>query len=319
MEKFYFEVPSISRKNDAIEYINELNNYEEWLNKLQEDYTRIPNEEKVPTRTYFLVRSNDNKIVGMINIRLELNEKLRKYGGHVGYSIRPTERGKGYNKINLYLGLKVCKEHGIEKVLMDADKENPASWRTMEALGGINIKEFFDDEIEHCIVKDYEIDVTQSISNNSDTYEPMIEHITLRKYNNNDYTFVYELKRTAYKKYVEECYGAWIEEEQQKYFENFMSRVEEKAYIIQYDSKDIGFYNGEILNNGNYEIENICIIPEYQRKGIGTKILKDIIEKYNETNIEIQYFKQNPVGNLYERLGFEKYGENNFHYKMIKH
>ena len=68
-----------------------------------------------------------------------------------------------------------------------------------------------------------------------------------------------------------------------------------------------------------YGIENICIIPEYQRKGIGTKILKDIIEKYNETNIEIQYFKQNPVGNLYERLGFEKYGENNFHYKMIKH
>lgn len=198
MEKFYFEIPSISRKNDAIEYINEfykfnsningtgglqrfLNNYEEWLKKLQEDYTRIPNEEKVPARTYFLVRSNDNKIVGMINIRLELNEKLKKYGGHIGYSIRPTERGKGYNKINLYLGLKVCKEHGIEKVLMDADKENPASWRTMEALGGINIREFFDDEIEKCIVKDYEIDVTKSISNNSAIYEPMIEHRSSQK------------------------------------------------------------------------------------------------------------------------------------------
>ena len=198
MEKFYFEVPSISRKNDAIEYINEfykfnsningtgglqrfLNNYEEWLKKLQEDYTRIPNEEKVPARTYFLVRSNDNKIVGMINIRLALNEKLKKYGGHIGYSIRPTERGKGYNKINLYLGLKVCKEHGINKVFMDANKENPASWRTMEALGGINIREFFDDEIEKCIVKDYEIDVTKSISNNSAIYEPMIEHRSSQK------------------------------------------------------------------------------------------------------------------------------------------
>ena len=108
-------------------------------------------------------------------------KRLRKYGGHVGYSIRPTERGKGYNKINLYLGLKICKEYGIDKVLMDANKENPASWRTMEALGGINIREFFDDQIEHCIVKDYEIDVTQSIINNSAIYEPMIEHRSYQK------------------------------------------------------------------------------------------------------------------------------------------
>lgn len=78
--------------------------------KFQEDSSRIANEEKVPARTYFLIRCSDNKIIGMINIRLSLNEKLKKYGGHIGYSIRPTERGKGYNKINLYLGLKDCQE-----------------------------------------------------------------------------------------------------------------------------------------------------------------------------------------------------------------
>ena len=43
-----------------------------------------------------------------------------------------------------------------------------------------------------------------------------------------------------------------------------------------------------------------------------------MLEKYCDTNIEIQYFKQNPVGNLYERLGFEKSGETDFHYQMIK-
>lgn len=192
MEKFYFEVPGIERKEAAIEYINEfyeyksdingsgslhrfLDNYEGWLYKLEEDYTRIPNEEKVPSRTYFLVRSSDNKIVGMINIRLALNERLKKYGGHIGYSIRPTERGKGYNKINLYLGLKICKEHGIETVLMDADKDNPASWRTMEALGGVMVREFFDDENAHCIVRDYEINVNESIRNNWTVYESMIK------------------------------------------------------------------------------------------------------------------------------------------------
>lgn len=146
----------------------------------------------------------------------------------------------------------------------------------------------------------------------------MIESITLRKYTINDYQFVYEVKRNAYKKYVEECWGEWDEETQQKYFENFINQVKDNAYIIQYDNKDIGFYNGESLENGNYEIGNICIIPEYQGKGIGTKILKNMLEKYSDTNIEIQYFKQNPVGNLYERLGFEKSGETEFHYQMIK-
>lgn len=190
MEKFRLEEPTIERKCEAIEYINEfykykseingtgglqrfLDNYEGWLDKLEEDYKRIPSEEKVPARTYFLIRNDDNRIIGMINIRLALNEKLKKFGGHIGYSIRPTERGKGYNKINLYLGLKECQKYGIEKVFMDADKDNPASWRTMEALGGTNIREYFDEENTHCIVKDYEINVNESIKNNSAIYEPI--------------------------------------------------------------------------------------------------------------------------------------------------
>ena len=198
MEKFYFEVPPTSRKKDALSYINEfyeydskingvgglhryLDDYDGWLKKLEEDYTRIPNEEKVPTRTYFLIRESDNRIIGMINIRLALNEKLKKSGGHIGYSIRPTERRKGYNKINLYLGLKVCQEYGIKTVLMDADKDNPASWRTMESLGGVNIREFFDNENAHCIVKDYEINVDESINNNSNIYEPIIKQSISRK------------------------------------------------------------------------------------------------------------------------------------------
>ena len=80
-----------------------------------------------------------------------------------------------------------------------------------------------------------------------------------------------------------------------------------------------GFYNGKDKYNNTFEIGNICIKPEYQNKGIGTKILKGILEKYSNTNIEIQYFKQNPVGILYERLGFEKSGETNFHYQMVKY
>ena len=185
MEKFFFEVPGIARKNDAIAYVHEfdaygskingsgglnryLEDYEGWLRKLEEDYTREPNEEKVPARTYFLVRASDRRIVGMINIRLALNEHLKRYGGHIGYSIRPTERGKGYNKINLYLGLKVCSQHGIEEVFMDADLDNPASWKTMEALGGVRVREYYEDQYDHCTVVDYVIDVRKALAEHAD-------------------------------------------------------------------------------------------------------------------------------------------------------
>lgn len=57
-------------------------------------------------------------------------------------------------------------------------EDNSASWKTMEALGGINVREFFDNENAHCIVKNYEIDVNESINKYSDIYEPMLEHIT---------------------------------------------------------------------------------------------------------------------------------------------
>ena len=50
----------------------------------------------------------------MINIRTALNERLSKFGGNIGYGIRPTERRKGYNKINLYMGLIEAQKLGLE-------------------------------------------------------------------------------------------------------------------------------------------------------------------------------------------------------------
>lgn len=191
MEKLKHVKPSKKYEQEALEYINEfyeynsdingtgglqryLDNYDKWLEKLEEDRTRIPNEEKVPAETYFLVRESDNKIVGMINIRLTLNENLKKFGGHIGYSIRPTERKKGYNKVNLYLGLLCCKEHGISEVLMDCDKSNLGSAKTMQALGGKLIREYYDNTYAYCIVQDYIINVEEAIEKYYSIYEPFI-------------------------------------------------------------------------------------------------------------------------------------------------
>ena len=144
----------------------------------------------------------------------------------------------------------------------------------------------------------------------------------MRPYIDNEYhdykEFIYQTKKNAYKQYVEANWGAWNEEDQRRYFNNFIESVAGDTWIIQMNGKDIGFYNGMTLEDGSYEIGNTCIIPEYQGKGIGTQVLKDIMELHKGQDLHIQYFKQNPVGKLYERLGFQSNGETEFHYQMFK-
>lgn len=164
----------------------------------------------------------------------------------------------------------------------------------------------------------YRMEKYPKINKNNSDYS----QYNMRPYIDNKYhdfkEFVYQTKRAAYKKYVEECWGSWNEEEQRNYFENFINTAYNDAWIIQLNGKNIGFYNGTTLDDGSYEIGNICIIPEYQGRGIGTKVLKDIIELHKDQDLHIQFFKSNPVESLYRRLGFIPNGETKFHYQMIK-
>ncbi len=158
MERFYLEKPSIDRKNEIMDYINELILYNSdtngigSLNKILEGYTfeqsldrclNMENEEyakklgRCPGKTFLLIRENDNKIVGTINVRWNLTEEMKQFGGNIGYGIRPTERRKGYNKINLYLGLMEAQKLGLDKVMLDCDVNNLGSAKTMQALGGV--------------------------------------------------------------------------------------------------------------------------------------------------------------------------------------
>lgn len=146
----------------------------------------------------------------------------------------------------------------------------------------------------------------------------MIEYI-LEPYTDEYYEFVYAVKKEAYKKYVEVCWGKWDEEAQREYYKRFIDGYKSSSYIIKVNNQCVGFYNDEILEDDCYEIGNICIIPTFQGEGIGTKILNDKLKEYKNRNIKIQFFKQNPVGKLYERLGFVRCGETKFHYQMIKY
>lgn len=84
----------------------------------------------VPQTMYWLYI--DGKPVGIGKLRNYLNENLKKVGGHIGYSIRPTERGKGYGNIILSELLKKAKEKNITEVLLTCNENNLASRKVIE-------------------------------------------------------------------------------------------------------------------------------------------------------------------------------------------
>ena len=86
--------------------------------------------------TWFLV-GEDGALLGALDLRHELNEKLLRDGGHIGYGVRPRERGKKLAPCMLALGLEKAKERGIPRVLVCCDEDNPASARTIEDCGGL--------------------------------------------------------------------------------------------------------------------------------------------------------------------------------------
>ena len=72
-----------------------------------------------------------------MSIRQRLNEHLLQIGGHIGYNIRPSERGKGYGNKILELALQEAKDMGIEKIRITCDVDNVASRKIIEKSGGV--------------------------------------------------------------------------------------------------------------------------------------------------------------------------------------
>ena len=94
----------------------------------------------VPESIFWLVEGEE--YIGRVSIRHSLNEHLFNIGGHIGYYIRPTERGKGYGNKILALALPKTNELGIDRVLVTCDVTNVISRKVIEANGGVLENEF---------------------------------------------------------------------------------------------------------------------------------------------------------------------------------
>lgn len=116
--------------------LEEVETFEEWLNfnkRLEKKYGK----NFTPSTVYLAVRSLDNIVVGILDLRYPLSEYLFNFGGNIGYSVRPSERGKGYASEMLRLILPICFKLGVNPVLLVCDKDNKASQKVILKNGGI--------------------------------------------------------------------------------------------------------------------------------------------------------------------------------------
>jgi len=117
-------------------------NYENWLEAITKARTEAP-PGWVQYSTYFLM--DGGRIIGTTQVRHSLNEGTLQKGGHIGYGVRPLERGKGYGTQILALALELCRELRIEKALVTCDKDNIPSAKTAMRNGGVLENEFVEE------------------------------------------------------------------------------------------------------------------------------------------------------------------------------
>jgi len=121
---------------DGCAGLEDVESFDEWIdfdNRLSNKY----GENYVPSSVFLGVRQEDNKVVGIIDIRHSLSDFLYDFGGHIGYSVLPEERRKGYAKEMLRQALLEGKNIGINRALLTCDKDNIGSYKTIIANGGV--------------------------------------------------------------------------------------------------------------------------------------------------------------------------------------
>lgn len=129
---------------------------QEWINSVTECDKNF-DENRVPSSTYIAVCESENKIVGIIELRHHINTPvLSLWGGHIGYTVRPSERQKGFATKMLNLVLKKAKEININKLLLVCDTDNIGSEKTILKNGGIFEKTII---IDGCEMKRYWIEI----------------------------------------------------------------------------------------------------------------------------------------------------------------
>jgi len=115
--------------------------FEERKKKLVDDAKGINLGKNETLKISYIMYDDNRWPVGSIALRPNPNKYWLTHSGHIGYSIRPSQRGKGYGNAILKLVLQKAKEKGLSEVLLQCDEKNIASQKVIENNGGVRIKE----------------------------------------------------------------------------------------------------------------------------------------------------------------------------------
>jgi len=129
-----------------------------------------------------------------------------------------------------------------------------------------------------------------------------------------DKEFLFELHRLALGPYIEKTWG-WDETWQRDNFNEQFAAAGWKVLTV--DQQPVGAFR-TAARDGELYLEDILILPAFQRKGLGTAVIESLagVAKSAGTCVRLQVLKVNPAIALYTRLGFRVIGEDDAHYQM---
>ncbi len=116
--------------------------FEEWVNKINRNSESA--DDDWGKYYLYLVFNDNNRLVGLLNIRYDLTEELREAYGNIGYGVRPSERGKGYATQILNYALGVCKGKNMSSVVLGCYENNDGSSKTILNNNGVMYKTDFE-------------------------------------------------------------------------------------------------------------------------------------------------------------------------------
>ena len=123
----FLEIEDVSENFE--DFIEKVNNGKRHLHKPYSDWI-----EPVPETVLWLIK--DHEFIGTLNIRHRLNWHLEKWGGHIGFIVRPSMRGKGYGKKLLQKAIPYIAHMGIERALLTIDPDDKGANKIVQFVGG---------------------------------------------------------------------------------------------------------------------------------------------------------------------------------------
>ncbi len=275
-------VPSASRKNN-----NSFKELRDAWNLYETDIMYAKGF--VPATLYFYL-DDENRIMGAIHLRHDINKRLRENGGHIGYGVRPSERKKGYASRMLSDLLKMIWQEGYEKVLITCDENNIASAGTIEKNGGV----LWDRPLfEGTMTRRYWL------------YPCKIRKIEGKP----DFTEIIDLIREEWPSELGETEDSVIIQEMEQSYNSATDSVKS----LYRDGRIIGFYRYSLWPREDRfpkaaHVMDIALSPEVRHRGWGTLLMKDMMEECRrkglKTLLSRSYRSNEASCGLHKSLGF---------------